>query len=403
MASINPNTGYLLKTQNEWFEEERQLYLDIDSNWNLDPSTPDGLKMASDAETFANLDETLQNAYNSKDPAKATSSDLDAICAITDTRRSLGTPSQVAVTLGGVAGTIVVSGKTIKSSADGTTWTIDTTSTIGVGGTVDTTATCTVNGSTAASIGTITKIVDVVGGWQTVTNTAVATLGTNVQSDPSLRLERRLSVGRPGNYQLDSMRAEIYTVDGVRRVLVLDNAEDTTDSNGVPAHNTYVIVDGGTDEKVAMAIYNRKGTGSPLYQAGTPVSVPIASPTYSTNVTNIKFSRPIYDDMIVAVTVENGDSLPDNAETAIAQAIVDYANGESDINTSSGFNLLGFNIAENVAPSRLFTPVNQYIGRYGNAYCSGVTIDGSAAIRTIAFNALSRWSVDNITVVINDA
>ncbi|KKL19546.1 hypothetical protein LCGC14_2464410, partial [marine sediment metagenome] len=48
--------GYKLKTQNEWYDEERQLYLDIDADWNLDPSTPDGLKMAHDAEAFSALD-----------------------------------------------------------------------------------------------------------------------------------------------------------------------------------------------------------------------------------------------------------------------------------------------------------------------------------------------------------
>lgn len=402
MASINDTTGYLLKTQNEWFEEERDLYLEIDSDWNLDASTPDGLKMASDAEIFAGLDETLQAAYNSKDPAKATGTDLNTICKITGTVREDGTPSSVTVTLGGVSGTLVEAGKTIKSSYDDTLWTIDSDSTIGAGGTVSTTATCTTVGATEASIGTITRIVDVVGGWQTVTNTTVATLGTDEQSDASLRLERQLSVARSGNYQIDNMIAGIYAVDDVRRVLVDDNDTDSTDSNGVPAHNTYAIVDGGTDDDVALAIYLRKGVGTPLYHAATPVTVTVTSPTYPTNTKDIKFSRPIYDDMIVGVTIENGSSLPSGADDAIAEAIVAYANGESDISSSSGFNLLGFGIGEDVAPGRLYTPVNQYIGSYGDAYCSGIVIDGSAAIRAIAFNALSRWSTANITVVVND-
>ena len=401
MASIDPKTGYLLKTQNEWFEEERQRYLDIDAKWNLDPSTPDGLKIASDAEIFANLDETLQAAYSSKDPSKAMDADLDTICRLTGTLRSLGTPSQVALTLTGVSNTIVPAGKRVQSTVDGSVWTIDNTVTIGAGGTVSATATCTVNGATAASIGTVTKIVDVVGGWQSVTNPSVATLGTNRQSDASLRLERRLSVARSGNYQLDSMLAEIYAVDGVRRALVLDNDTDVTDSNGVPAHNTYAIVDGGTDEDVALAIYLKKGAGTPLYQAATPVSVLVTSPSFPSNTTPIKFSRPIYDDMIVGVSIESDGSLPVTAADDIAAAIVAYANGELDISASTGFNLVGFNIGENVAPARLFTPVNQYIGRFGNSYCTGIVIDGSPALRTIAFNALSRWSVDNITVVIN--
>ena len=61
MAEIT-STGYQLKTQNEWFDEERQLYLDIDPLWNLDPSTPDGLKLAHDAEVFGALDEIGQQA-----------------------------------------------------------------------------------------------------------------------------------------------------------------------------------------------------------------------------------------------------------------------------------------------------------------------------------------------------
>lgn len=397
MATIDPMTGYQLKTQDEYFDEEKQLYLDIDADWNLDPSTPDGLKLASDAEQFANLDETLKKAYDSKDPDKATDTDLNFICALTGTVRSQGTPSNVAITLGGVSGTIVPAGSTVKSSVDSSLWTLDADVTLPG----STTATCTVNGSTAASIGTITKIVDVVGGWQTVTNPSVATLGTNRQSDPSLRLQRKISVARSGNYQLDSMRAELYAVDGVRRVLVDDNDTDATDSNGVPAHNTYAIVDGGTDDDVALAIYLKKGAGTPLYQAATPISVQVTSPTYSNITKQIKFSRPIYDDMIVGITIQSDGSLPVTAAADIAQAIVNYANAESNISTTTGFNLDGFDIGEDVPPARLFTPVNQYVGLYGNSYCTGITIDGSAAVRAIAFNALSRWTTDNITVVIN--
>lgn len=398
MATIDPETGYQLKTQDEYFDEEKQLYLGIDIDWNLDPSTPDGLKLASDAERFANLDETLKKAYDSKDPNKATDTDLNFICALTGTVRSQGTPSNVVVTLGGVSGTIVPAGSTIKSSVDGSLWTLDADVTLPG----STTATCTINGSTVASIGTITKIVDVVGGWQTVTNPSVATLGTNRQSDPSLRLERQLSVARSSNYQLDSMLAEIHAVDGVRRALVLDNDTDVTDANGIPAHNTYAIVDGGIDNDVALAIYLKKGAGTPLYQAGTPVSVLVTSPVFPSNTTPIKFSRPVYIDMIVGVTIESDGSLPETAADDIAQAIVDYAIGESNISASTGFNLTGFNIGENVAPARLFTPVNQYIGAFGNSYCTGVVIDGSAALKVIEFNELSRWTIDNITVVINE-
>ena len=38
MAEVTA-TGFVAKTEQEYYDEERQLYLDIDPEWNLDPST----------------------------------------------------------------------------------------------------------------------------------------------------------------------------------------------------------------------------------------------------------------------------------------------------------------------------------------------------------------------------
>lgn len=118
MAELTPN-GYTLKTQNEWFDEEKALYLQIDPNWNLDPSTPDGLKLAHDAEIFSALDETLQQAYNARDPNKARGLDLDVVCSLTGVRRQQGTSSTVTLTLGGVAGTLVRANSRVESTTTG--------------------------------------------------------------------------------------------------------------------------------------------------------------------------------------------------------------------------------------------------------------------------------------------
>ena len=54
--------GYQIKSQNDYFDEEVALYKEIDPLWNMDPSTPDGLKAAHDAEVFAALDELVKQA-----------------------------------------------------------------------------------------------------------------------------------------------------------------------------------------------------------------------------------------------------------------------------------------------------------------------------------------------------
>ena len=401
MAELT-NQGYVVKTQNEYFDEERQLYLDIDPNWNLDPSSPDGLKLASDAELYGNFDETLQRAYNARDPNKAKGVDLDVVCSLTGTVRELGTPSNVELTLGGVPGSVIIAGRIVESPTTGSRWTIDSPVTIGPGGTASVTATCTVNGATQASIGTITRIVSTVGGWQTVTNPSVATPGTDRQTDSLLRVERAKAVARPGSNQVDNMLGEIFAVSGVRRAIVLENFTGAVDGNGLPAHSVAPIVDGGLDADVALAIFRKKNPGCALHAAGTLVTVPDVYDKYPSNVKDITFSRPVYVDMTIVVTVQNDGTLPNNADDLIKAAILSYSAGDL-VAAECGFNVQGFDIGEDVPVSRVGTPVNQVIGQYGNSYITALTVNTLTfgQIVPIAFNELSRWTDANITVTIN--
>ncbi|QXV72924.1 hypothetical protein [Edwardsiella phage PVN06] len=400
MAQITPQ-GYKLKSQNEWFEEERQLYLDIDPNWNLDPSTPDGLKIASDAEIFSALDETLQQAYNARDPNKATGYDLDVLCQLTGTTRSPGTRSTAVVMLSGTtggAGLVIPAGKRIRSSTTGTTWylpqavAIDPTT-----GTVSAQVLCEDVGSVQADANTLTEIVDTVGGWTGVTNPSPATPGTDKESNSELRVKRAIAVGRPGNNQVDSLYGEIYAVKDVRRVKVYENDTNVVDSNNQPAHSIAVIVDGGTDADVAMACYLKKNPGVMMYQAATPVTVKVTSPKYPSNKKVIKFSRPNYVDMNIVITIKNDGTLPSNADEEIKQAIFDYAAGGL-IPTDVGFKVDGFDIGEEVPYTTIFTPINKVIGAYGNSYVQDMTLNGAHTNVAIAFNQLSRWLTSNITV-----
>lgn len=400
MAEITPK-GYLLKTQNEWFDEEKQLYQDIDPNWNLDPSTPDGLKIAHDAEVFGALDEVLQQAYNSKDPNKAGGYDLDIVSAITGTKRSEGTASTITgVVLTGVpTTTIVPAGTRFKSATTGTVWTLDQTWTLDSTGKALVSLTANRVGPTEANSNTVTQIVDTVAGLTAVNNPSPATPGTVIESDSALRVKRATAVGRPGNNQIDSMIGELFAVEGVRRVMVYENDGNTTDGNGLPAHSIAPVIDGGSDVDIALAIYLKKNPGVLLFQAGTPVSVSVTSPVYPTNVKLIKFSRPVYIDMNIVINIKDDGTLPSQATVGplIQQAIINYAAGGL-IPTTYGFKPDGFDIGETVPYSSLYTPINKVIGSYGNSYVQSMTLNGSTTNVTIAFNQLSRWTTNNITV-----
>lgn len=396
MAEIT-DKGYKGKTQNEYFEEERQLYLDIDPDWNLDPSTPDGLKLASDAELYNAFDETLQQAYNARDPNKATGYDLRVLCMLTGTPWTDGTPSTAIVTLTGVPGTFIPSGKRIESETTGSRWYLPQAATLSTGGTATAQVVCLTNGATQADANTLTKIVDTVGGWAAVTNPQVATPGTDPETDSELRVKRATAVGRPGDNQMDSMYGELYAVPGVRRVKLYENDTDTTDSNGQTPHSVAALVDGGTDADVAMALYIKKNPGRGQFQTGTPVSYLVTSPKYPSNTKLIKFGRPIYVNMNIAITLKNDGSLPSTVGDEIKQAFIDFADGGL-VPAECGFKVSGFDIGESVPYSTMFTPVNKVIGAYGNSYVQSMTINGATTNITIAWNQLARWTTSNITV-----
>lgn len=401
MAEIT-SKGYSLKTVNEWFDEEKQLYLDVDPDWNLDPSTPDGLKIAHDSEVFGALDEVLQQAYNSKDPNKASGYDLDVIAALTGTTRSEGTASTITgAVLTGVAGTIVPAGTRFKSSTTGTVWALDQTWTLDGAGSAIVELSAVQTGPVEANINTVTQIVDTVGGLTGVTNPSPATPGTGIESDTALRIKRATAVGRPGNNQVDSMLGELFAVNGVRRVKIYENDESSVDANGQPGHSIAPVIDGGLDTEIAMAIYLKKNPGVMLYQAGTPVSVDVTSPVYPDNVKTIKFSRPVYVDMVLNITIKNDGSLPSRGvlEPLIREAFIEFAAGDL-VPAEVGFKVDGFDIGEQVPYTTLFTPINQVIGQYGNAYVQSMTVNGGSTNINIAYNELSRWTTSNITVTI---
>lgn len=396
-------TGYNVKSQNDWFAEEQDLYLDIDSNWNIDPSTPDGLKIAHDSEVFSAMDETVQQAYNSKDPNKASGYDLDVISAITGTTRSEGTASTISdFVLTGVVGKTIPAGTRFESTTTGYRFTLDQEWTIPASGSVSVGVTCTTLGEIEAEANTVTEIVDAVDGLVSATNPNPATTGTAEESDSSLRLKRATAVGRPGNNQVDSIYGELYAVDGVRKVKIYENDTSNTDTDGLPPHSVASIVDGGEDEDVAMALYIKKNPGVEFYVAATEVSVVVTSPVYPTNTKTIKFSRPTYVDMVIEIVVKDDGTLPSQTvlEPLVQNAYVEYGEGDL-IPADVGFKITGFGIGESVPYSSLFTPINKVLGVYGNSYVESLTVNGTSGNIDIAFNELSRWTTANVSVTIS--
>jgi len=395
MAEITP-FGVTGKTLIQYRDEITGEYLDIDANWNVNPESPDGQAIAIWSESFANLDEQVQYAYMSRDPATAVNQALDDIADYAGIERLDATPSTATVTVSGTAGTVIPAGSRVRQAVTGTTWATDEDVTIPG----DVNVTATEDGRLAAPQNTLTEIVDAVAGWSSVTNDNAAAQGRDVESDTQFRLRRNLSVAQPSQNQVDSIFAAVANVDGVTQVRVYENDENTTDANGLNGNSTATFVQGGDIEDIQAALVVRKNPGSGMNRDNSfPNEVTDTAETPLGNLVPITFFRPELVTVYAEVTI-NTSQISEGEKADIKQAIVDFA-VEGYTGSGDGFTQRGFRIGEVISSGKLFTPVNEVVGARG--YVETIFIGASASpsgqLVNVDFNELGVFDVDNIEVI----
>jgi len=138
-----------------------------------------------------------------------------------------------------------------------------------------------------AAPGDLNTIVTLVDGWQAVTNLQAGSVGREQETDAQLRARYQNGVFRLGAGTLPSIGPNLLNdVSGIADIRVFANNTDTVDADGRVPHSIHVVVDGGVDEDIAMAIYTYKGGG--IDTNGDVVKVLSTDEGQQT----IKFDRP---------------------------------------------------------------------------------------------------------------
>lgn len=279
----------------------------------------------------ADQNAALLLAYNQSSPQTAIGAGLDRAVKMNGLARAAYTFSTAQLTLTGTAGTPINNG--FAQDQSGNLWALPNPTVI-MGGSVSVTATCTTPGNVTAAAGTITIKSTPVSGWATVTNPAPAVAGKPVESDSQLRARQAISVALPSLTPVASTIAAILAVSGVVAVAPgvptpdgpgtsIENPTGAVDSWGNPAHSISMVVIGGADAAVALAIYQKKTIG--CLTNGT-TSVTVTDPTTGVNNT-ISFYRPTYISVFVAVTLHGYSTTPTTAQqSAVQTAMVNYLN-----------------------------------------------------------------------------
>ena len=167
--------------------------------------------------------------------------------------------------------------------------------------------------------GIVSKIVNNISGFDSVTNLLEPSYGRLEETDIELRQSYIAKSALRSNTMLDSIVSELMNnVAGVESASGYENDTDVTDERGLPPHSIEIVVDGGNNEDIAKAILTRKAGGIQTFG-----SVVVNVPTNYGYDVKIKFNRPDYLYTWLKLVI-HGDKelLPSNYKQLVVDSIM---------------------------------------------------------------------------------
>ena len=354
----------------------QDIYLDADSQ--------DGQWIALQALMIYDTIQVAASVYTSFSPMTAAGDALSRNVKINGISRRSATYSTADLRIIGTTGTQILSG--IAEDVAGIKWRLPATVTIPSGGEITVTATAETIGAITAGANTIIKIATPTLGWQSVTNISAATVGIAVESDGELRIRQAQSTMIPSQTVMDGITGAVQSLAGVTRARGYQNSTNTTDANGIPAHNIAIVVEGGTTQSIADVIARKKPPGIPTY--GTT-----SATTYDQQgVPNIiNFYRPTVATISIEVSITAGIGYVASMIDDIKAALVAY--------------IATLKIGDDIYITKLFVPANLLnqvsvqtfdVTQIRIKKNSGSWVTSNI---TLAFNEVASTAASNITVI----
>ncbi len=317
------STGLHIPTYNDILEDMitsmKQIYGD---DIYLDNSSPDYQLLSIFALKQSDTLQAMAYAYNARSPETAIGTSLDSVVKLNGIKRKAASKSTCQVKITGTPFTQIVDGA-VRDRA-GLTWDLPSSVVIDSSGTTYTVATCRTAGAVSALAGDISQIETPTYGWVSVTNEVAAVLGNAQETDAQLRERQTISTANPSQTMLDGTKGAIAALKNVSRYAVYENdtnVSSVTDDNpyGLPAHSVTCVVEGGTNEDVAEAIFLHKGIG--CYTNG---DVEVQYTDQNDYINRVRFFRPVYKDIFVKVVIKKYTGYISTMTVKVREAVYNY-------------------------------------------------------------------------------
>ena len=330
MAGVT-NDGFVTKTLEEIKAElEADLISALGAETNVTSTSVLGQLIGLFASSNREVWEAIESVYKSFDVDQATGSSLDAMAALSGSIRLAATKSTVTGTINIDNGVTVPLGSVASVSGNASARFVTLVAvTNSSGSTADFSVAMEAEstGIVVANASTLTVIETPVAGWNTVTNAADATPGTNVETDAELRIRRDEDLRAAGNATVEALKADILAVTDVEFAKIFENVTLVTDGDGVPGKAFESVVQGGTDAAVASAIFLSKAAGIEAHGTTSEVVVDSSGENHT-----IKFTRPAIKTLYIsAFFTTDASEYPATGDNDTKTAIFDFVDAEFSV------------------------------------------------------------------------
>ena len=347
--------GIQVQTFQEIYDELAAGYRSIyGEDINLDPDSPDGQRVAIEAQLVLDAQSFGALEYNQRDPDFALGQSLNSIIKLSGISRRRATRSQVDV--------VVTTDRPLTLPPDyaveddlGQAWTTLNAIDIPPG---ETTVTLFAEnfGAVEADPATVVNPVTVVIGVLSVMNTLSAVVGIDEETDQELRVRRNRSLETPQSSSTGRMFTALASLTNVTDVAVYENDTDVTYADGIPAHSLWVVVEGGAVADIVESMTKNKTGGKGIVGAVTGTfNESVLRPDGSTFVIvhDMTFDRPVFVPVLVRLTATRKDAADPVDEALIAQEIAKrvFVIGENLL--ANDLYRLVFNAGDNFIPTVL--------------------------------------------------
>ena len=385
MASINQN-GISTTTLSEYKTQIETIFTNVfGSSFSVDSETAQGQLIGLLALAFEQSDNSIIDMFNGTDIYSATGIQIDYIVSNLGIFRKAAVNSEVICEVTGVSGVVLPVGA-LAEDISGNKYKLKEQVTIPVTNSTTGIFICQTEGAISIPVNTVTKITEVIQGWETINNSTAGIIGRSEESDSELRKRYISSVSKNSVSQLASIKSHLSSIEDVKQVEVVQNDEDipvTVKGLSLPAHSITSIVLGGSDQDIITRIGQKKPVG---IKTNGDISGQYLDPSYYTSLT-VKFYRALLTDIEIQISIETDLTFPSDGLDQIKDNLVAYIENAQ--------------IGKNVIYSRLLTPINQVLGFEVTSFVIG-KLGGTLAQQDISINLneVAILNKDNINITV---